>query len=153
MLDDLLEKKVIRLLECKHLEEMNHVNDPKYCKYHRIMSHLVSKCFVLKELIMKLAQQGQIKLDLEDMAATHTTAIVFRSFDPVLLQVTHVHFHPCSSYTTPSTQPSLGASNQNTLTDNKEGWILVNYKKTRKPRPQATKLRGGTKEKAPLPQQ
>ncbi|KAM1593549.1 hypothetical protein ACFX10_000055 [Malus domestica] len=34
MLDDLLEKKVIELPECKPLEEMNRVNDPKYCKYH-----------------------------------------------------------------------------------------------------------------------
>ncbi|KAM1380701.1 hypothetical protein ACFX2I_022397 [Malus domestica] len=58
MLDDLLEKKVIELPECKRPEEMNRINDPKYCKYHRIVSHPVGKCFVLKELIMKLAQQG-----------------------------------------------------------------------------------------------
>ncbi|KAM2086709.1 hypothetical protein ACFX1R_024217 [Malus domestica] len=58
MLDDLLEKKVIELPEYKRPEEMNHVNDPKYCKYHRIVSHPVGKCFVLKELIIKLAQQG-----------------------------------------------------------------------------------------------
>ena len=64
MLDDLLENKVIELSKCKHLEEMSHVNDPRYCKYHRIVSHLVGECFILKELIMKLAQQGQIKLDL-----------------------------------------------------------------------------------------
>ncbi|KAM2542700.1 hypothetical protein TB2_022097 [Malus domestica] len=57
MLDDLLEKKVIELPECKRPEEMNRINDPKYCKYHRIVSHPVGKCFVLKELIMKLAQQ------------------------------------------------------------------------------------------------
>ncbi|KAM2170706.1 hypothetical protein ACFX1R_035874 [Malus domestica] len=55
MLDDLLEKKVIKLLECKWPEEMNRINDPKYCKYHRIVSHHVGKCFVLKKLIMKLA--------------------------------------------------------------------------------------------------
>ncbi|KAM1305606.1 hypothetical protein ACFX2F_023124 [Malus domestica] len=85
MLDDLLEKKVIELPECERPEEMNHVNDPKYCKYHRIMSHPVGKCFILKELIMKLAQQGQIELDLEDTAAIHTTTIAFGSFDPVPL--------------------------------------------------------------------
>ncbi|KAM1179923.1 hypothetical protein ACFX13_019382 [Malus domestica] len=54
MLDDLLEKKVIELPECKRPEEMNRVNNPRYCKYHRIVSHPVGKCFVLKELIMKL---------------------------------------------------------------------------------------------------
>ncbi|KAM1376280.1 hypothetical protein ACFX13_038740 [Malus domestica] len=83
MLDDLLEKKEIELPKCKHLEEMNHVNNPRYCKYHRIVSHPIGKCFVLNRLIMKLAQQGQIELDLEDTAATHTTTIAFGSFEPV----------------------------------------------------------------------
>ncbi|KAM1626104.1 hypothetical protein ACFXTN_013145 [Malus domestica] len=52
---DLLEKKVIELPECKCIEEMNQVNDLRYCKFHYIVSHLVGKCFVFKELIMKLA--------------------------------------------------------------------------------------------------
>ena len=72
MLDDLLDKKVIELPEFKHPKEMNYVNDPRYCKYHRIVSHPVSKCFVLKELIMKQAQQRKIELDLEDTTVTHT---------------------------------------------------------------------------------
>ncbi|KAM1932935.1 hypothetical protein ACFX15_017309 [Malus domestica] len=58
MLEDMLEKKVIELPECKRPEEMNCVNDPRYCKYHRIVSHSVGKFFVLNELIIKLAQQG-----------------------------------------------------------------------------------------------
>ncbi|KAM1216947.1 hypothetical protein ACFX2J_013177 [Malus domestica] len=86
MLDDLLEKKVIELPECKHPEEMNRINDPKYCKYHRIVSYLVGKCFVFKELIMKLSQQGKIELDLEGTTTTYTTMITFESFDPVPLQ-------------------------------------------------------------------
>ncbi|KAM1570264.1 hypothetical protein TB1_034794 [Malus domestica] len=61
MLDDLLEKKVIELPECKRPKEMNRTKDPKYCKYHRIVGHHVGKCFILKELIMKLAQQGRIE--------------------------------------------------------------------------------------------
>ena len=43
MLDDLLEKKIIKLPECKRPEEMGHTNDPKYCKYHRVESHPVEK--------------------------------------------------------------------------------------------------------------
>ena len=54
MLEDLLQKKVTKLPKYKHLEEMGHVNDPNYCHYHRIVSHPVEKCFVLKDLIMKL---------------------------------------------------------------------------------------------------
>ena len=98
MLDDLLEKKVIELPECKPPEEMNCINDPKYCKYHRIVSHPNGKCFILKELIMKLAQQGRIKLDLEDTAATHTTTIMFKLFDHVPLQMIHDHSRQCSSH-------------------------------------------------------
>ncbi|KAM2087174.1 hypothetical protein ACFX1R_024632 [Malus domestica] len=133
MLDDLLEKKVIELPEYKHPEEMNRINDPKYCKYHRIVSHPVGKCFILKELIMKLAQQGQIELDLEDTAATHTTTIAFGSFDPVPFQVTPDHSCQCSRCTTPSAQPSLGASDQDAHTDDEEERTFVTYKKTRKP--------------------
>jgi len=135
MLDDLLEKKVIELPECKRPKEMNRTNDPRYCKYHRIVSHHVGKCFVLKELIMKLAQQGQIELDLEDTAATHTITIAFGSFNPVLLQATPDHSRECSSCMAPPTQPSLEGSDQDAHADNEEGWILVTYKKTRRPRP------------------
>ncbi|KAM3014740.1 hypothetical protein FF2_027401 [Malus domestica] len=135
MLDDLLEKKVIELPEYKRPEEMNRINDPKYCKYHRIVSHPMGKCFVL----MKLAQQGRIELDLEDTAATHTTTITFGSFDPVPLQAVPDHSYQCSSCTIPSAQPSLGANEQDAHTDDEEGWTLMTYKKTRKPKPQATR--------------
>ena len=56
MLEDLLQKKVIELFECKRPKEMGRVDDPNYCHYHRIVSHPVEKCFILKELIMKLAR-------------------------------------------------------------------------------------------------
>ena len=56
MLDDFLEKKVIELPKYKLHEGMNCVNDLRYCKYNRIVSHPVGKYFVFKELIMKLAQ-------------------------------------------------------------------------------------------------
>ncbi|KAM1818814.1 hypothetical protein ACFX11_000569 [Malus domestica] len=141
MLDDLLEKKVIELPECKRPEKMNRINDPKYCKYHRIVSHVVGKCFVLKKLIMKLAQQGRIELDLEDTAATHTTTIAFGSFDPVPLQTTPDHSYQCSSCMIPSSQPSPEANEQDAHTDDEEGWTLVTYKKTRKPKPQSTRTK------------
>ncbi|KAM2168090.1 hypothetical protein ACFX1Q_037578 [Malus domestica] len=100
---------------------MNRVNDPKYCKYYRIVSYHVDKCFILKELIMKLAQQGRIELDLEDTVATHTTTIAFGSFDPVPLQATPNHSYQCSSCTIPSAQPSSGVNDQGALTNDEEG--------------------------------
>ncbi|KAM1024998.1 hypothetical protein ACFX2C_038216 [Malus domestica] len=142
MLDDLREKKVIELPECKCPEEMNRINGPKYCKYYRIVGHHVGKCFILKELIMKLAQQGRIELDLEDTAATHTTTVVFGSFNPVPFQEMPDHARQYSNHTAPSAPPSLGASNQDAPTDDDKGWTLVTYKRTRKPRLQAIKPKG-----------
>ena len=132
---------------------MNRVNDPKYCKYHRIVSHPVGKCFILKELIMKLAQQGQIELDLEDTAATYTTTIMFGSFDPVPLQMIHDHSRQCSSHTAPSAQPPLGASDQDAPIDDEEGWTLVTYKKIEEAKTTSHKAKNGAREKAPPPQQ
>ncbi|KAM0975186.1 hypothetical protein ACFX13_018538 [Malus domestica] len=85
MLKDLLDKKVIDLPECRRPEKMNHTDSPRYCKFHRFISHPTEKCFVLKDFILKLAQQGKIELDLEDTVAAHTTTIVFGSLDPVHL--------------------------------------------------------------------
>ena len=77
MLEDLLEKNVIKLPECKRPEEMGHTNDPKYCIYHRVVSHPVEKCFVLKDLILRLAKEGKIILDLDETAkANHATFAV-----------------------------------------------------------------------------
>ncbi|KAM1604471.1 hypothetical protein ACFX1Z_030950 [Malus domestica] len=139
MLDDLLDKKVIDLPECRRSEEINRTDSPRYSKFHRFISHLTKKCFVLKDLILKLAQQGKIELDLEDTVAAHTTTIVFGSLDHVPLRSMHDHSRQCSSHKTPPTQPSPGASNQDAATGDKKGWTLATYKKMRKPRPQATR--------------
>ncbi|KAM1343606.1 hypothetical protein PS2_007715 [Malus domestica] len=137
MLEDLLEKKVMGLPECRRPEEMNRTDSPRYCKFHRFISHPTEKCFVLKDLIQKLAQQGKIKLDHEDTVAVHTTTIMFGSLDHVPLRSMHDHSRQCSSHTTLPTQPSPGASNQDASTGNKEWWTSATYKKTR--RPQATR--------------
>ncbi|KAM1111747.1 hypothetical protein ACFX2B_044082 [Malus domestica] len=75
MLEDLLEKKVIGLPECRRPKEMNHTDSPRYCKFHRFISHPTEKCFVLKDLIMKLAQKGIIELDLDDVVKSNYTTI------------------------------------------------------------------------------
>ena len=67
MLDDLLEKGVIELLEPKCSEEVGRTVDPKYCRYHRIVSHPLEKCVTLKDHIIRLAKEGRIVLDLYEM--------------------------------------------------------------------------------------
>ncbi|KAA0041104.1 ty3-gypsy retrotransposon protein [Cucumis melo var. makuwa] len=48
MLKQLLEKQLTQLPKCKRPEQAGKVDDPNYCKYHRVISHPVEKCFVLK---------------------------------------------------------------------------------------------------------
>ena len=52
MLDDLLEKGVIELPKPKGPEEAGRTADPKYCGYHRIVSHPLEKFVTLRECIM-----------------------------------------------------------------------------------------------------
>ncbi|VVA37242.1 PREDICTED: retrotransposon, partial [Prunus dulcis] len=117
MLEDLLEKKVIELPECKRPEEMNRVNDPKFCKYHRIVSHPVEKCFVLKELIMTLARQGRIELDVDEIADANVATIVT---DPCTEEVAGK----------PNNQGGDGFIGDSSFDDN-EGWTLVTRRKPR----------------------
>ena len=74
MLDDHLEKGVIKLPEPKRLEELGRIADPKYYRYHRMVNHPLKKCIMIKEHIMQLAKQGRIILDLDDVAeANHVS--------------------------------------------------------------------------------
>ncbi|KAM1274646.1 hypothetical protein FF1_024553 [Malus domestica] len=111
MLEDLLEKKVIVLPECRRPEEMNRTDSPRYCKFHRFISHPTEKCFVLKDLIMKLAQKGIIELDLDDVVKSNYTTITSGSSDSRFLP-----------------QP-LGASSK---TSKVEGWTQITPKKLHK---------------------
>ncbi|KAM1953962.1 hypothetical protein EV2_024142 [Malus domestica] len=111
MLDDLLDKKVISLPECRRPEEINRTDSPRYCKFHRFISHPTEKCFVLKDLIMKLAQKGIIELDLDDVVKSNYTTFTSGSSDS--------KFSP---------QP-LGASSK---TSKVEGWTQVTPKKLHK---------------------
>ncbi|KAL0420666.1 UNVERIFIED_CONTAM: hypothetical protein Slati_3089500 [Sesamum latifolium] len=73
--DELLERKLIELPESKHPDEAGRVNDPKYCKYHRVVSHPIERCFVFKEKIMALAKEGKIILDVEETVGTNVAGI------------------------------------------------------------------------------
>ncbi|KAL0305272.1 UNVERIFIED_CONTAM: hypothetical protein Scaly_2991200 [Sesamum calycinum] len=46
--DDLLEANFIDLSEMKRPEEAEQKDDPKYCKYHRLVGHAIQDCFVFK---------------------------------------------------------------------------------------------------------
>ena len=75
MLDDLVENGIIELLELKRPREARRTTDPKYCCYHRVISHPLEKCITLKERIMQLARDGKIILDLDDSTRTNRISI------------------------------------------------------------------------------
>nr|CAN74397.1 hypothetical protein VITISV_011203 [Vitis vinifera] len=66
---------------------MGRVNDPNYCHHHRIVSHPMEKCFILKDLIMKLAKQERIHLDLDEVVESNHVTVTFGSLNPVSLHV------------------------------------------------------------------
>ncbi|KAA0034031.1 ty3-gypsy retrotransposon protein [Cucumis melo var. makuwa] len=63
----------------KRLEQAGKVDDPNYYKYHWVIGHSVEKCFVLKELILRLAREKKIELDLEEVAQTNYAAVTIMS--------------------------------------------------------------------------
>ncbi|KAH0769601.1 hypothetical protein KY290_013582 [Solanum tuberosum] len=75
ILDELLTKKVIALPESKRPKESNKVDDPMYCKFHRIISHYTTKCFSLKEKIMALVRVGNIILDNGETAEINHASV------------------------------------------------------------------------------
>ncbi|KAA0051508.1 ty3-gypsy retrotransposon protein [Cucumis melo var. makuwa] len=75
----LLEKQLIQLSECKRPEQAGKLDNPNYCKYHQVISHSVEKCFMLKELIPRLAHEKKIELDLEEIAQNNHAAAMIMS--------------------------------------------------------------------------
>ncbi|CAA0841591.1 Unknown protein, partial [Striga hermonthica] len=69
--DDLVEAKLIELPEMKHPKEAGRVNDPKYCKYHRLVGHPIHDCFVFKDKVMQLTHQGKFSLEESSATANH----------------------------------------------------------------------------------
>ena len=54
---------------------MGKVDDPNYCKYHRIIGHPIQKNFVFKEQIMKIAKENKIDLDFDKVVGLNHVAI------------------------------------------------------------------------------
>jgi len=88
---DLLENKVTKLLEPKRSEEAGRTNDPKYCRYHRVIRHPIEKCVKLKEHIMQLDKDEKIILDLDHIIEAQCIYAQLESSCP--LGEGHVQFH------------------------------------------------------------
>ncbi|OMO88380.1 hypothetical protein COLO4_20280 [Corchorus olitorius] len=144
MLDELLKSKVIALPEMKRPEESGKVDDPNYCKYHRLVSHPVEKCFVLKDKIMDL--EGLIEFEVEVASSNVasitrvipeyevlTMAIKFGSFDPIILPVASTKL---------ATSQQIGGSHfsETNEDEDNDGWTLVTRHRAKKNHPKCVKV-------------
>ncbi|KAK4573564.1 hypothetical protein RGQ29_031496 [Quercus rubra] len=141
MLEQLLKLQLIVLPECKRPEEMGKVDDPNYCKYHRIISHPIQKCFVLKELIMKLAKERKIDLDFNDVAQSNLVTFSCGlpiSMSPTTKQGANTMLIQFGSLKPVPVQLSQEASDYNddkrSAVDEEEGWTMVTRRRWKKRR-------------------
>ena len=65
MLHTLLEKELIELLESKHPKEVGRTDDPKYCKYHMIISHPIKKYNAFRGQVLQFVKEGKITFNGE----------------------------------------------------------------------------------------
>ncbi|TYK23002.1 retrotransposon gag protein [Cucumis melo var. makuwa] len=139
MLEQLIEKQLIQLPECKRLEQAGKVDDPNYCKYHQVISHPVEKCFVLKELILKLARENKIELDIDEVAQTNHVAVnMTSSVPPSILfydqRESLIQFETFEPILVRFQQKIMTSNSQNKeelIEDEGEEWIVVAHKRER----------------------
>ena len=141
MLEQLLKLKLIELPKCKQLEEMRKVNDLNYCKYHCIISHPIQKCFVLKELIMKLTKERKIDLDFNDVAQSNLAT--FSCGLPICISPTTkqgantmlIQFHSLKPVPVQLSQEAYDYNDdKRSAMDEEDGWMMVTRRKWKKRR-------------------
>lgn len=83
MLKQLLEKQLITT--CQNLNDLRagKIDDLNYYNYHQVISHRVEKYFVLKKLILRLAHEKKIELDLEEVAQENHVVVAIMSNAPL----------------------------------------------------------------------
>ncbi|KAH0716267.1 hypothetical protein KY284_009172 [Solanum tuberosum] len=79
-------RTLIDLPEMKRPDEAGKVDDPNYCKYHRLVSHSLEKCFIFKDRMMRLVNEKKIVLD-DEKASSNQFSITFGSLDPAQIYI------------------------------------------------------------------
>ncbi|TYK08171.1 ty3-gypsy retrotransposon protein [Cucumis melo var. makuwa] len=142
------EKQLIQLPECKRPEQAGKVDDPNCCNYHRVISHPVEKCFVLKKLILKLARENKIELDIDEVAQTNHVAVNMTSsvLPSILLydqRESLIQFETFESILVRFQQKIMTSNSQNKeepIEDEGEEWIVMARQKGRQTNSIQTKL-------------
>ncbi|KAH0706244.1 hypothetical protein KY285_010749 [Solanum tuberosum] len=131
ILDELLAKKVIDLPESKRPEEINKVGDPRYCKFHRVLGHPTSKCFILKEKIMMLVSEGKIIIDQDETTEANHASVAQNQNK--CSRSTFLQFGSLTPIEVDFPRKTLEGSLEidNHKENEVDGWTLVTHKKRR----------------------
>ncbi|PIN10178.1 hypothetical protein CDL12_17234 [Handroanthus impetiginosus] len=100
--DELLARKLIELPQPKRPEKVEKTDDPKYCKYHRVVSYPIEKCFVFKDKIMALAKEGKIIFDTEDVANASLVSVMVTQKELLEHEVKTIYTISCEEESTHS---------------------------------------------------
>ncbi|KAL8159372.1 hypothetical protein V2J09_000909 [Rumex salicifolius] len=65
--------KTLVLPEPKRPNEVGETKDAKYCPYHRIISHSIKDCYVLNDIIERMANNGEIGIE-EEASKSHVAS-------------------------------------------------------------------------------
>ncbi|TYJ98340.1 retrotransposon gag protein [Cucumis melo var. makuwa] len=105
---------------------------PTTDKYHRVTSHPIKKCFMLKELILWLAHEKTIELDLEEVAQTNhaTVTIMLEALSSILILeqmeslVQFGTFDPIFVQFYQEIAPDHSQGKERSVKEDDEGWIV-----------------------------
>ena len=77
----------LKLPEFWWSEEVGHTNDPNYCLFHRMVDHLTSRYFVLKDKIQVLVDARVLTLKLEQKKVNgNMVTLNFETFSKTTVQ-------------------------------------------------------------------
>lgn len=82
--DELLAAKVVKLPESKRPAEVNKTDNPKYCRYHRLVSHTLKDCYVLKDIIQEMINNNEIEVETPSRKIA-TANVVEEKITPTVL--------------------------------------------------------------------
>ena len=100
--DELMAARAISLPEPKRPTKVNKTNDPRYCLYHKIISHPIKDCYVFKDIIEDMIKRGEIEIEeapLKGRTGSSNTTSMIEQKDDSYLSSSDTN---CLLYTSPS---------------------------------------------------
>src|SRR5262249_5256716 len=96
MLDQWLRDGNLKLPRVEHLPTQEEKNDPKFCRFHRIVGHPTRDCFTLKRIFNERVQNGELIIENNDVRnnplPAHNNqrgAVIAITHDPARLESTN----------------------------------------------------------------